>query len=83
MFDFFIANHLISSNQSGFKPEESYINQFLSITNGIYASFDEGYSRFEACFISKAFNKVCHEALIFKLKQNGISGKLLPLIKNY
>ena len=37
------------------------------------------------CFldISKAFDKVWHESLIFKLKQNGISGKLLNLIKDF
>ena len=33
--------------------------------------------------ISKAFDKVWHESLIFKLKQNGISGKLLNLIKDF
>ena len=36
------------------------------------------------CFdISKAFDKAFHEGLIFKLKQNGISGKLLHLIKDF
>ena len=43
MFDFFITNHLISTNQSEFKPGDSCINQLLSITHGIYASFDECY----------------------------------------
>ena len=33
--------------------------------------------------ISKAFDKVWHEGLIFKLKQNGISGQLLNLFDNY
>ena len=33
--------------------------------------------------ISKAFDKVWHASLIFKLKQNGISGKLLNLIKDF
>ena len=33
--------------------------------------------------ISKAFDKVWHEGLIFKLKQNGISAKLLNLIKDF
>ena len=33
--------------------------------------------------ISKAFDKVWHEGLIFKLKQNGISGNLLNLFENY
>ena len=33
--------------------------------------------------ISKAFDKVCHDGLIFKLKQNGISGSLFKLLANY
>ena len=33
--------------------------------------------------ISKAFDKVWHEGLIFKLEQNGISGQLLNLLQNY
>ena len=32
--------------------------------------------------ISKAFDKVWHEGLLHKLKQNGISGKLLKLFEN-
>ena len=33
--------------------------------------------------ISKAFDKGWHDGLIFKLKQNGISGSLLQLFENY
>ena len=33
--------------------------------------------------MSKAFDKVWHVGLIFKLKQNGIGGKLLALFQNY
>ena len=33
--------------------------------------------------ISKAFDKVWHEGLIFKLKQNGISGNLLKFFVSY
>ena len=33
--------------------------------------------------ISKAFDKVWHDGLIFKLKQNGVSGSLLTLFENY
>ena len=35
MFEFFIANNLISKNQSGFRPGDSCINQ-LSISHEIY-----------------------------------------------
>ena len=33
--------------------------------------------------ISKAFDKVWHDGLIFKLKQNGVSGSLLMFFQNY
>ena len=32
---FFIENELISPNQSGFKPDDSCINQLLAITHEI------------------------------------------------
>ena len=84
MFNFFITNHLISTNQSDFKPGDSCINQLLSITHKIYTSFDKGYEvRGVFLDISVAFDKVWHEGLIFELKQNRISGKLLRLIKEF
>ena len=43
LFVFFIANELIVSNQSGFKPNYSCINQLLCITHEIYKSFNDGY----------------------------------------
>ena len=43
MFSFLLENNLVSPNQSEFKPEDSYINQLLSITHEIFQSFDEGF----------------------------------------
>ena len=84
MFEFFIENDLISQHQSGFKPGDSCINQLLSITHEIYQSFDEGFDvRSVFLDISKAFDKVWHNGLIFKLKQNEISGNLLNLLSNF
>ena len=84
MFNFFIINHLVSTNQTGFKPGGSCINQLLSIIHGIYASLHEGYEILGVFLdISKAFDKVWHEGLMFKLEQNGISGNLLRLIKDF
>ena len=37
---FFNENDLLSSNQSGFQPGDSSINQLLSITREIFESFD-------------------------------------------
>ena len=74
MFGLFIENDLISQHQSGFKPGDSCINQLLSIIREIYQSFDEGFDvRSVFLDISKAFDKVWYDTIIFKLKQNRIS----------
>ena len=84
MFNFFIENKLISSNQSGFKPGVSCINQLLSIPHEIYESFDVGLEvRSASLDISKAFDKVWHDGIIYKLSQNGISGNLLNLPEDF
>ena len=84
MFQFFIEKNLISQHQSGFKPGDSCINQLLSITHEIHQSFDDGFDVLSVFHdISKAFDKVWHDVLIFKLKQNGISGNLLNLLSNF
>ena len=84
IFEYFIENNLISRNQSGFKPGDSCINQLISITHEIYQSFDDGLEVREVFFdISKVFDKVCHERLIYKLKQNGVKGNLLENLTNF
>ena len=84
MFGFFIENDLTSQHQSGFKPGESCINQLLPITHEIYGSFDEGFDvRSVFLDISKASDKIRHDSIIFKLKQNDISGNLLNLLSNF
>ena len=84
MFEFFIENKLISSSQSGFKLGDSCINQLLSITHEVYSSFDEGLEvRSIFLDIAKAFDKVWHDGIIFKLTQNGISGNLLNLLRDF
>ena len=84
MFDFFIENKLIFPSLSGFKPGDSCINQLLSIIHEIYSSFDEGLEvRSIFLNIAKAFDKVWHYGIIFKLTQNGISGNLLNLLRDF
>ena len=84
MFKFFIENDLTSPNQSGFKSGDSCINEVSSITHNIYKSFDCGYE-VRAFFIdiSKAFDKVWYDGIIFKLEQNSISGKLQKLLHDF
>ena len=84
MFSFFLANNLLAPNQSDFKPGDSCINQLLSITHEIYSSFDDGFeARSVFLDIFKAVDKLWHEGIIFKLKQNGISDDLLNILPDF
>ena len=74
----------MSPNQSGFYTWDSCINQLLSITHDIYYSFDEGFETIAVFLdISKVFDKVWHEGLIYKLRQYGFSGDLLSLLIDF
>ena len=56
----------------------------MSITHDNYKSFDCGYEvRSVFLDISKAFDKVWHDGIIFKLEQNSISGKLHKLLHDF
>ena len=84
LFNFLLENNLILPKQSEFKPGDSCINQLLSITHEIYGSFDVGLEvRGVFLDIFKAFNKVWHKGLLFKIAQNGISSNLLDLLSNF
>ena len=68
--EFLCENQLLTPSQSRFRPGDSTINQLLSIIHKIYSAFDEFPSReTRAVFldISKAFDKVWHDGVLFKL----------------
>ena len=86
MFNFFSQNKFFTPYQSGFIPGDSCVSQLLSITHEIYKRFDcnpPTYMRGTFLDISKAFDKVWHEGLIFKLKTYGVEGNLLKLLEKY
>ena len=86
IYNHLISENLITENQSGFRPSDSTTNQLLYLVHVIQSSFDHKMSlevRHVFLDMSKAFDKVWHEGLLFKLKQNGISGPLLTLLTSY
>ena len=86
LFNYFIENNLLSRHQSGFIPGDLCVQQLISVTHEIYNAFDCNRSlevRGVFLDISKAFDKVWHDGLIYKLKRNGINGDLLRLIESF
>ena len=79
-------NNLITKNQSGFRPGDSTTNQLIYLLDEIHQALDNSHGdEVRAVFldISKAFDKVWHKGLAYKLEQNDITGHLLELLKNY
>ena len=84
IFNFFRDNHVITTLQSGFVPGDSTVNQLIDIYNTFCRALDEGKEvRAIFCDISKAFDRVWHKGLIFKLQSAGISGTLLNWFSDY
>ena len=89
IYSFLDKEKLLSTNQSGFRPSDSCVNQLLIITHKIFSSFGCNPSlEVRSIFldIPKAFDKAWHEGLLCKLKSFGIFTNLdllINLIKDY
>ena len=77
-------NNLLIEQSSGFKRKDSTVNQLLKIVHQIYQDINNGK---DTCLVfldvSKAFDKVWHKVLLFKLRQLGIVGTLYDWIEHY
>ena len=83
-FNFIMENNIITSLQSGFVPNDSTTNQLVSIYNSFCQALDDGKEvRAVFCDISKAFDRVWHRGLLYKLEAYGIRGNLLRWFKDY
>ena len=76
------SNNLITDRQSGFRKIYYTIKQLISITHDIQSAFDYNPPKdVRAIFkFSKAFDKVWHKGLLYKLNKNGVKGKMLKII---
>ena len=78
----YLDDNLLTSNQSGF----SSVYQLLSITHGLYKAFDANPSldiRGVFLDLSKAFDRVWHDGLMYKLNCLGICGNYYGLIHSF
>ena len=84
LFNFFRDYNVVTAFQSGFDPGDSTVNQLINIYNTFCKILDEGKEvRAIFCDMSKAFDRVWHEGLLFKLKSAGVSGSVLTWFSDY
>ena len=77
---------LLDPNQLGFRPGASTIYQLLTIVHTVFEAFDcNGTLNVRSVYldISKAFDRVWHDGLIFKLRRCGVSGQLLSPVESF
>ena len=84
LFNYIRDHEILSALQSGIIPVDSTVNQLVAIYNAFRKSIGEGK---EVCAvfgdISKAFDRVWHIGLLFKLESIGVSDSLLLWFKSY
>ena len=84
MLKLFMENNLILSNQSGYKPGGSCINQLLSIAHEIYKSLDCGYDVRGGFLVNlEAFDKIPHNGVFFNLKQHRICDNFWMILQGH
>ena len=78
------TNNILSKCQSGSQPNDSTVNQLIEIYHNIISNMERGRDvRFVFCDVSKAFDKVWHKGLLFKLKLTGVNKQLISWIESY
>ena len=77
-------NNLIRDSQHGFRHNKSCLSNLLTFLNCVSKWIDNGDSA-DVIYLdfAKAFDKVPHQRLIYKLESIGLSGSLLSWIKSW
>ena len=77
MYNFLIENNLLYKYQFGSYHTAQQFFQLIDIFQNICQALDNNmFSCIVFCDVSKAFDRIWHKGLMFKLRQNGIEGKL-------
>ena len=84
VYNYLHVNQLLSMHQSGFRPGDSTVNQLVYMYHQFCEALDKKKDvRIVFCDISKAFDKVWHKGILYKLKKLGINGDLLNWFQDY
>lgn len=84
LYNYLQEYEILTKYQSGFRPHDSTVNQLLEIYHIIIENLDKGKEiKFIFCDVSKAFDKVWHAGLLYKLKKYGVNGNILRWFSSY
>lgn len=84
LYNIFMKKNLFYKYQAGFLPGHSTVYQLIETYDCILKAIDEGKTTCVVfCDLSKAFDRVWHKGLLFKLQTYGIEGNLLRRFQSY
>ena len=84
LYNYVIANQILTPFQSGFVQGDSTTNQLIHTYHTFCEAVDNGKEiRTVFCDISKAFDRVWHRGLLYKLLGIGCSDKILQWFSSY
>jgi hypothetical protein len=84
IFHFLKTNDLINKHQSGFIPGDSTVNQLLAICHKLCGHLDNNEDVIGVFLdLTKAFDKVWHQGLLYKINKIGIQGNILKMMSSY
>jgi len=84
VYNYLHSENFLTKHQSGFRPRDSTVNQLAYLYHTFSKALDDKLDvRLVFCDVSKAFDRVWHQGLIYKLNRAGITGPLLSWFTSY
>ena len=86
LYEYFVTNNLFYKSQYGFRTQHSTEDAAIELIDQVHHIFEnDAYDQVLAVFLdlSKAFDTIDHDILIYKLKHYGIDGEPLRWLLSY
>ena len=84
VYNYLHKHKILTDHQSGFRPNDSSVNQLAYLYHQFCLALDQKKDiRLVFCDITKAFDRVWYEGIIYKLQKIGIVGSLLDWFRDY